>query len=101
MEPVDVRVRRQKCGWIGHTLRKDEKYIARKAMDWNPFISARWLPGRPRGTWRRTVARNSKIIRKSWNEWKAFADNRTRLKTGVIDSVCPPWEETANIYIYV
>ena len=92
MEPVDVRMRRQKWGWIGHTLRKDEKCIARKAMEWNPLISAGRLPGRPRETWRRTVARESKIIGKSWNELKTLAHNRTCWKTGVIDSLCPPWD---------
>ena len=78
MEHVDVRMRRQQWGWIGHTLCKDEKCIARKAMEWNPLISAGRLPGRPRETWRRTVARESKIIGKSWNELKTLAHNRTR-----------------------
>ena len=72
MEAVDVRMRRQKRGWIGHTLGKDKKCIARKAIEWNPLISAERLPGRPRQTWRRTVARESKIIGKSWNELKAL-----------------------------
>ena len=58
MESVDVRMRRQKWRWIGHILRKDEKYIARKTMEWNPLIRAERLPGRPRETWRRTVARS-------------------------------------------
>ena len=71
----------QKWEWIGHTLRKDEKYIARKAMKWNHLISAGRLPGRPRETWRRTVASEPKIIGKSWNELKALAHNRTRWKT--------------------
>ena len=67
MEPVDVRLRCQKWRWIGHTLRKDEKCIARKAMEWNTLISAGFnqLPGRPRETCRRTAARESKIIGKS------------------------------------
>ena len=92
MEPVDVRMRRQKWRWIGHTLRKDVKSIARKAMEWNPLIGAERLSGRRRETWRRTVARESKIIAKSWNELKALAHNRTHWKTGVIDSICPPWD---------
>ena len=41
------RMRRQKWGWIGHTLRTDEKCIARKAKEWNPLISAGRLSGRP------------------------------------------------------
>ena len=66
MEPVDVRMRRQK--WGEHTLCKDEKCIARKAMQWNTLNSAGRLPGRPRETWRRTIARESKIIGKNWND---------------------------------
>ena len=57
--PLDVHMRRQKWWWIGHTLRKDEKCIVRKATKRNLLISARRLPGRPRKTWRRTVARES------------------------------------------
>ena len=54
MEPVDVCMRRQKWGWIVHTLRKNEKCIARKAMEWKPLISAGRLTGRSRETWRRS-----------------------------------------------
>ena len=90
MEPVDVRMRRQKCGWIGHTIRKDEKCIARKTMEWNPLISAGRVLDGIRETWRRTVARESKLIGKSWNELKTLPHNRTHWKTGVIDSLCPP-----------
>ena len=90
MEPVDVLMRRQRWEWIGHTLRKDEKCIARKAMECNSLISAESVHGRPRETWRRTVARESKIIGKSWNKLKPSAHNRTRWKIGVIDSLCPP-----------
>ena len=44
---------------------------------------------RLRETWRRTVARESKIIGKSWNELKALAHKRTCWKTCAIDSLCP------------
>ena len=37
MEPVDVHMRRLKWGRIGYILRKHEKCIARKAMEWNPL----------------------------------------------------------------
>ena len=85
-------MRHQKWRWIGHTIRKDEKYLVRKAMQWNPSISAGRQPGRPRETWRRAVARESKIIGKSWNSLKALAHDRTRWKTGVIDYLCPTWD---------
>ena len=75
MEPVASRMRRQKWGLVGHTLRKNEKCITRKAMEWNHLISAGRLPGRPRETWRKTVARELKIIGKIWNELKVLAHN--------------------------
>ena len=55
MEAVNVRMRRQ-------MYRKDERMYRKKAMKWNPLISAGRLPGRPRKTWISTVARESKII---------------------------------------
>ena len=58
-ELVDIRVRRLKWGWIGPTLCKDEKCIARKVMEWNPLISSGRLPGRSLETCRRMVARVS------------------------------------------
>ena len=102
MEPVDVLMRRQRWEWIGHNIRKDEKCIARKAMEWNPLLSAGRLPGRHRQTWRRTVARESKIICKTWNELKALAHNRTHWTATVIPM--SPWnrgyEEEDDEYIF-
>ena len=61
-------------------------------MKRNPLIIAGSPTGRHRETWRRTVARGSKIIGKSCNELKALAYNRMRWKTGVIDALWPPWD---------
>ena len=92
MEPVDSLIRRQKWRWIGHTLRKDDSCIAKKAMEWNP-VSAGSLPrGRPRETWRTAVKKEAGEIKKSWSELKNIAKNRTRWKVGVVDALCPPRE---------
>ena len=37
MQHIDVIIKRHKCGWIGHILRKDESSVARQAMQWNPL----------------------------------------------------------------
>ena len=37
IQQVEIRIRRQKWAWIGHTLHIDEDSIARMAMEWNPF----------------------------------------------------------------
>jgi hypothetical protein len=33
---MNEEVKRRKYGWIGHTLRKDEKEICHSALEWNP-----------------------------------------------------------------
>jgi len=35
-EPIVTTIKRRRWKWIGHTLRKGERNIARHAMDWNP-----------------------------------------------------------------
>ena len=90
MEPVDICIRRQKWRWIGHTLRKDDDCIAKKAMEWNPVAAGSLRRGRPRETWRTTVKREAESLKKSWNELKQIAKNRTRWKVGVVATLCPP-----------
>lgn len=90
MEPIDIRIRRLKWSWIGHTLRKEEGCIARKAMEWNPMGGGSRKRGRPRQTWRRTVEGEARAgIGKSWSELKTIAKNRTRWRVGVVDALCP------------
>jgi hypothetical protein len=50
---INEEVKRRKCGWIVHTLRKDEREICHSALEWNP--QGKRKPGRPKTSWRRTV----------------------------------------------
>ena len=50
---IDLQIRKRKCGWLGHTLRKRADDITRQALEWNPQGKRR--RGRPKNTWRRTV----------------------------------------------
>ena len=59
IEPVQMRIRRQKRAWIGHILRKDEDNIARMAMEWNPFDGLGRASGGQCQTWRRAVEQAS------------------------------------------
>ena len=45
MEGMNVLRRRKKWEWIGHTLRKDEKYIARVVMSGNLSVQEGYLSG--------------------------------------------------------
>ena len=74
--PVDKEIGRRRWKWIGHTLRKPESNIARKALDWNP--QGKRHRGRPRESWRRVMDRDLTRTGKTWNEVKLLA--RDRLK---------------------
>ena len=74
--PVDKEIGRRRWKWIGHTLRKPESNIARKALDWNP--QGKRHRGRPKESWRRVMDRDLTRTGKTWNEVKLLA--RDRLK---------------------
>jgi len=71
---IDVQIRKRKCGWLGHTLRKPMDDIARQALEWNP--QGKWGRGRPNNTWRRTVLEEAKEVKNTWAEIKSDAKNR-------------------------
>jgi len=35
-EDINVEIRKRKCGWIDHTLRKEDREIPKAALFWNP-----------------------------------------------------------------
>jgi hypothetical protein len=49
-KPIEIRIKRRKWNWIGHTLRKEAGAIEKTALDWNPQEYRR--RGRPKRTWR-------------------------------------------------
>ena len=55
---IDLQIRKRKCGWLGHTLRKLTDDIARQALQWNP--QGKRSRGRPKKTWQRTVLEDAK-----------------------------------------
>jgi hypothetical protein len=76
---------RRKWTWIGHTLRKGNEAIERKALNWNPQGKRR--RGRPKQTWWRSVHEASEKG-KSWSEVKRMARDRTRWRC-FVDTLCP------------
>ena len=85
-EPIDLQIRRRKWKWIGHTLRKEHNNLAKQAMEWNP--QGKRKQGRPKMTWRRTVAGEAESINKNWQQLKVDANNRVRWRS-VVDALCP------------
>lgn len=72
---IDKDIIRRKYGWIGHTLRKDSEEIAHASLWWNP--QGKRQPGRPKTTWRRTVANETK---KTFDQLRYIARNRDEWK---------------------
>ena len=74
---IESQIKRRKWNWIGHTLRKETRAIAKTALDWNPQGYRR--RGRPKRAWRRTVEDEIRSTR-SWNEVKGIAGDRNTWK---------------------
>jgi hypothetical protein len=79
-------IRKRKLGWMGHTLRKDDKEICKRALYWNPI--GRRKIGRPKETWKRSTLRETNksvaemgYIARDRNEWRKF-----------VSSLCPSRE---------
>lgn len=84
-KPISVEIKRRKWRWIGHTLRKDESAIERKALDWNPQGHRR--RGRPRMTWRRSIETEASGTGKSWQEIKVLSRNRDGWRS-FVEALC-------------
>jgi len=82
---IDLQIRKRKCGWLGHTLRKLTDDITRQALQWNP--QGKWSRGRPKKTWRRTVLEEAKGVKKTWAEINCVAKNRVWWRN-VVDALC-------------
>jgi hypothetical protein len=77
-----------------HTMPKPSDDIARQALEWNP--QGQRGRGRPRNTWRRTVLKEAKTVKKTWMEIKPHANNRVRWRN-LVEALC--WG--CFIYIYM
>jgi len=81
-KPKEIRIKRRKWNWNGHTLRKETGAIEKTPLDQNPHGYRR--RGRPKRTWQRTIEDEIRNIGRSWNEvkwidgdcnaWKLFMD---------------------------
>jgi hypothetical protein len=92
-EPVNIIIKRRKCKWIGHTLRKPQYDIIRQALEWNPAWKRR--RGRPRQTWRRSIADELHKARETWSEIKVETRNRVRWRH-VVKALFFHWEGSGS-----
>jgi hypothetical protein len=81
-EDINLEIRKRKCRWIGHTLRKEDGEIRKATLLWNPQGNRK--RGRPKTSWRRLVI---KVTGRSWNELRFLAADRQKWRE-FIDNLC-------------
>jgi hypothetical protein len=89
---INTQIKKRKCAWIGHTLRKPPNSITRQALKWNP--EDKRSRGRPRNTWRRDTESELKEQGHNWNSAEKLVPNRVRWRE-FINGLCSPAEQRA------
>ena len=89
-EVVSETVRRRRWSFIGHTLRRGSRDLAKDALTWTPEGKRR--RGRPKETYRRTVERERQQLGfSSWSAAGAVASRREEWKS-IINASMLHWE---------
>ncbi|VDO86019.1 unnamed protein product [Schistosoma margrebowiei] len=72
--PAEVKIRKRRWKWIGHTLRILSNCITRQALTWNP--KGKRKRGRPKNTLRRIIEADMKRINRKLKEPERIAQDR-------------------------
>ena len=83
--PIEQEIRQRAWGWIGHTLRRPDGHVAKRALEWNP--QGKRKRGRPQHTWKRTRMAGLERKNLTWSEAKDTAKNRVRWRA-LVDALC-------------
>ena len=83
--PIEEEIRQRAWGWIGHTLRKPDGHVVKRALEWNP--QGKRKRGRPQHSWRRTRMAELAAKHVTWNEAKGTAQNRVRWRV-LVEDLC-------------
>ena len=74
VKPVEQEVRSRRWRWIGHVNRMEKEAVPRIALRWTP--DGKRKRGRPKETWRRTVEREMKENKMTWDQTHRLAQDR-------------------------
>ncbi|VDO76824.1 unnamed protein product [Schistosoma margrebowiei] len=72
--PAEVKIRKRRWEWIGHTLRISSNCITRQALTWNP--KGKRKRGRPKNILRRIIEADMKTMNYNWTELERIAQDR-------------------------
>ena len=73
---IEEEIKERAWRWIGHTLRRTDRYVAKTALEWNP--QGKRKRGRHRHTWRCSRMFELEERGLTCHEAKATAQNRVR-----------------------
>ena len=102
---IDLRIRKSKWEWLGHTLRKQSDDIARQVLEWNP--QGKRGRGETEEFMAEKVLEGAKGVKKTWVEIKTDAKNRARWRWWIlVEALCSAaerWDQShiqpINIYM--
>ncbi|XP_073714068.1 uncharacterized protein [Misgurnus anguillicaudatus] len=84
--PAEDEILKRRWRWLGHTLRKPASNITRQALNWNP--PGKRKRGRPRNTWRRDLAADTKEFGYTWSQLERKAQDRDAWRA-LVGGLCP------------
>ena len=87
---IVAEIKRRKWRYIGHVLRMGNNRYAKRVLKWTP--PGKRKPGRPKGTWRRSVEAEMKEEGITWLSMERTAQNRTRWRA-LVEALCVPEHE--------
>ena len=87
---VVLEIKHRRFRWLGHVFRMAQGRIPKVALGWTPVGKKK--KGRPKTTWRLTVAAELKEMNLTWGEAQHEAQDRSRWRQIVVAS-CPTWDE--------
>ncbi|VDP50707.1 unnamed protein product [Schistosoma margrebowiei] len=78
---AEEEIKKRRCKWIEHTLRKSSNCITRQALTWNP--EGKQKRGSPKNTIRRIIEADMKRMNRNWKELERISQDRVGIDSPV------------------
>lgn len=78
---ISTEIKERRLKWLGHVFRMEQQRHPKVALRWTPPGKRR--PGRPKTTWRRTVAAELQDGGMTWGEAQKLAKDRPKWRQKV------------------
>ena len=81
----EIKIKRWK--WLGHVIRMENDKIPKVALQWHP-VNGRRTRGRPKKTWRKTIADDLDNLDMDWEQMEERAQDRRDWRMFVSTALC-------------